>query len=136
MTNDILSEMLTCIRNAVRIKSPGVEVAKTRITSALAKILVQEGLIEEVLETFPSSIAKRKGSFLFLRLKYCGSVSVITNLQRLSRPGLRIYMSYKEIPELLGGLGLLVMSTSKGLITDREAKRRKLGGEILCSIWL
>jgi len=137
MTKDILSEMITSIRNAVRVKRPGVKIPNTRLTQSLAKILVQEGLVEEVLESFFYNKKQKKKKFLFLRLKYFGleQRSVITNLQRVSRPGLRIYTNHKEIPEIFGGLGLIILSTPKGLITDRYASSQKLGGEICCSIW-
>jgi small subunit ribosomal protein S8 len=138
MTKDIFRETLTSIRNALLVKRSGVEVEKTRITEALSKILYEEGLIDKVLEHYPSSNKKRKDSQLFLFLKYRGSErsSVITNLQIVSRSGLRFYTNYKEIPRIFGGLGLVILSTSQGLITDREARLRKLGGEVLCVVWL
>ena len=130
MVKDSFRDILTRIRNAVIIKSPGVEIPKTRLTQNLAKILLQEGLVEEISET--------NTIFLFLRLKYQGETQtpVITNLKLISRPGLRVYTNYKEIPQVLGGLGLIILSTSQGVITDRKARTCKLGGEILCSIWL
>lgn len=147
MINDILSEMLMRIRNAVRIKKFIVKIPKTRMTQSLAKILLQEGLIERITEDF--SFRKTKNSlylkvdintksFVCLYLKYYGRnrISVITNLQRLSRPGLRIYTKQKDIPQIMGGLGLVILSTSKGLMTDRKARQYELGGEVLCSIWL
>jgi large subunit ribosomal protein L5 len=136
MTKDILRETLTKIRNAVLIQDSGVEVPKTRMIQKLAKIFLQEGLVDEISETFTEG--KKPSHCFFLHLKYRGvnRVPVITNIQLVSRPGLRIYSSYKEIPQILGGLGLVILSTSKGLMTDREARHHKLGGEILCSIWL
>ena len=147
MINDILSEMLIRIRNAVRIKKFIVKIPKTQMTQSLAKILLHEGLIERITEDF--SLRKTKNSlyskmdintksFVCLYLKYYGRnrISVITNLQRLSRPGLRIYTKQKDTPQIMGGLGLVILSTSKGLMTDREARQYKLGGEVLCSIWL
>jgi small subunit ribosomal protein S8 len=143
MKSDIFSEMLTRIRNATRTKRPGVEITKTRITQSLAKILLQEGLIEEITDSVVPlnrvvATYEQLNSCLFLRLKYLGveRVSAITNLQRVSRPGLRVYTNYKGIPKIFGGLGLLILSTPKGLITDCKARKNKLGGEILCSIWL
>lgn len=138
MTKDTLSEALTCIRNAVRIKKPRVKIPKTLITQAFSRILLQEGLIEEIVDPFTSTAKPRKKISLLLRLKYSGPrrISVITNLQRVSRPGLRIFTNHNEIPQIFGGLGTIVLSTSKGLITNREARNRNLGGEIIASIWL
>lgn len=106
------------------------------MTKVLSRILYEEGLIEKISRQYPSS--KRKKSQLFLSLKYWGRKrsSVITDLQIVSRPGLRFYANYKEIPRVFGGMGLVILSTSQGLMTDREARLRKLGGEVLCSIWL
>jgi small subunit ribosomal protein S8 len=147
MSSDTLSRILTSIRNALRIKSFGVEVPRTRITHELAKLLLQEGLIDEVLESFSPCSEEKDSSttrssqaykpLLFLRLKYLGTqrVSVITGLQNVSRSSLRIYSTYKQIPRILDGFGFVVISTSEGLITGHIAQDRKLGGEILCSVW-
>jgi small subunit ribosomal protein S8 len=136
MAKDILSDILTRIRNAVRSKKIEVEVPKTRITSSLANILLQEGLIKEVLVAF--STKQEKQSSLFLRLKYYGTqnVSVISDLTRISRFSLRIYVNHKEIPNVFGNSGLVILSTSQGLIRGHEARNRNLGGELLCSIVL
>lgn len=136
MANKTLGEILTRIRNAVRVKSVGVEVKRNRITKRLARIILQEGLITEVKETF--SPYKKRIPSLFLHLKYSGvqRTSVITNLRQISRPSSRVYVNYKKIPKILGGLGLIILSTSQGLITNREARIRKTGGELVCSIWL
>ena len=138
MTKDFFRETLTSIRNALIVKRSGVEIKKTLMTEALSKILHEEGLIEKVFESYPSPKKKRKNSQLFLSLKYQGSerTSVITNLQIVSRSGLRFYTNYKEIPSIFGGLGLVILSTSQGLITDRKARTKKLGGEVICFIWL
>jgi small subunit ribosomal protein S8 len=134
MTKDTLREILTSIRNALLVKDFGVEIRKTRMTESLAKILLQEGIIEEISESSFSS----KRPKLFIRLKYRGAYStpVIKDLQLISRRSVRIYTNYKAIPRFFRGLGIVILSTSSGLLTDREAFRRKLGGEILCSIWL
>jgi small subunit ribosomal protein S8 len=138
MTKDTLRETLTSIRNAVLVKSSGVEIQNTRLTKALSKILYEEGFLEKISDSPRSSTKRRTGPYLFLFLKYQGTkrTSIITNLEVVSRPGLRFYTSYDKIPQILGGLGLVILSTSQGLITDREARFRKLGGEVLCSIWL
>jgi small subunit ribosomal protein S8 len=133
MVQDTLCDTFTRIRNAVCIKSSIVEIPKTRTTEALRKIFYREGFIEEISES-----VKFKKKILILRLKYKGirRVPVIIKLQRISRPGLRIYVKYKEIPQVLDKLGLTILSTSKGLMTNHEAIYFKLGGEVLCSIWL
>lgn len=128
MTNDTISDMLTRIRNAIRVKSPTVVIPQTRATEAIASILVREGFLEEVTKANRS---------LELRLKYRGTERqpVLTNLKRISRPGLRVYANHKEIPQILGGLGVVILSTPQGLVTDREARARRIGGELVCSLW-
>jgi len=137
MVQDILCDTFTRIRNAVYIKSSTVEIPKTRITESLRKIFYKEGFIDEVSESVNSSLRFKK-KVLLLRLKYKGikRVPVIIKLQRISRPGLRIYVKHKEIPKVLNKLGLTILSTSQGLMTHQEAIHYKLGGEVFCSIWL
>jgi small subunit ribosomal protein S8 len=129
MVNDTISDMLTRIRNANLVKSKTVSIPLTRMSQQISQILEKEGFIES-LQTYPSET-------LTLRLKYIGQEKkpCITNLRRISKPGLRIYANHKEIPKILGGLGIVILSTSQGIMTDREARFRKIGGEILCSIW-
>jgi small subunit ribosomal protein S8 len=143
---DTLSLTLTRIRNAVRVKRPYVEIPETRLTLALIEILIQEGLIEERIQSFSSQKIKRhlglrtprptKQLFRCIRLKYYDGVSAITCLQQVSRPGLRIYAKKGKLPKSIGGLGVVVVSTNKGLLTDRAANNYNVGGEVLCSIWL
>lgn len=129
MIKDNFSRRLSSIRNAIQIKSSGVEIPETRLTKALSHILLQEGLIEEILEIPFSPEVKSSISTLFLRLKYLGAQRnpVIKNMQRVSRPSLRVYAKCKEIPKIFGGSGLVILSTSQGVMTDRIAKRHKLG---------
>jgi small subunit ribosomal protein S8 len=129
MVNDTISHMLTRIRNACLVKSQTVSVPFTRITQHISRILEKEGFIESFQLT-PSGE-------LTLRLKYVGREKkpCITNLRRLSKPGLRIYVNQKEIPRVLGGMGIVILSTSKGIMTDSEARYYGIGGELLCSIW-
>jgi small subunit ribosomal protein S8 len=127
MINDTISDMLTCIRNGILIKSQTVTVLATKINKNIAKILEKEGFIE----SFQISTTGQ----LILRYLNEEKRSCITNLRRLSKPGLRIYVSYKEIPRILGGMGIVILSTSKGIMTDNEARYHKIGGELLCSIW-
>lgn len=151
MSNDTLSEILTCIRNALRLKSYGVEVRKTKITKILSRILLKEGWILSIRTTDPiipyiaSDSRKildvrttRPRSSLFIRLKYLGThqIPMITNLRSISRPSRRVYVKRNKIPKILGGLGLAIISTSRGVLSDRVARRFGVGGEVLCSIWL
>lgn len=136
MVNDTISDMLTRIRNASRVNKSVVSVPLTKMTQQIAQILEKEGFISN----FQVSADSKN---LVLRLKYRSNIlttnrkkeSCITNLKRISKPGLRIYTNSKEIPKVLGGAGILILSTPVGVITDREARSLKVGGEILCSIW-
>lgn len=129
MVNDTLSHMLTRIRNACLVKSQTVSIPFTRVTQHIARILEKEGFIE--------SFQKSSSNDLILQLKYLGREKkpCITNLHRLSKPGLRVYVNKKEIPRVLGGMGIIIISTSKGIMTDNEARFHGVGGELLCSIW-
>lgn len=132
MVNDIISDMLTRIRNANLAKHKIVQVPATKITRSLAKVLKNEGFIEELNE-----IQDKVTNFLLITLKYKGKnrSPIITRLKRISRPGLRIYSSHKELPKVLGGIGIAIISTSRGIMTSKEARYCGLGGEILCYIW-
>jgi len=129
MVNDTISHMLTRIRNACLIKSGTVSVPYTKITHHISRILEKEGFIESF------EISKKGDLTLFL--KYLGREKkpCITNLRRVSKPGLRIYVTTKDIPRVLGGMGITIVSTSKGVMTDTEARLSQVGGELLCSIW-
>ena len=132
MVNDTISDMLTRLRNANLAKHQIVEVPSTKMTRNIASILLEEGFIqsfEEVGESFNAQ--------LLLSLKYKGKnrQPVITALRRVSKPGLRVYANRKELPRVLGGLGIAVMSTSQGVMTDSKARHQGLGGEVLCYIW-
>lgn len=129
MVNDTISHMLTRIRNACLVKSQTVSIPFTRITQHISRILEKEGFIE--------SFELAASGDLTLQLKYLGrdKKPCITNLRRLSKPGLRVYVNKKEIPRVLGGMGIVILSTSKGIMTDTEARHYGIGGELLCSIW-
>ena len=132
MVNDTISDMLTRLRNANLAKHQIVEVPSTKMTRNIAGILLEEGFIqsfEEVGENFNAQ--------LLLSLKYKGKnrQPVITALRRVSKPGLRVYANRKELPRVLGGLGIAVMSTSQGVMTDNKARHQGLGGEVLCYVW-
>nr|YP_009667932.1 ribosomal protein S8 [Radula japonica]QCW58707.1 ribosomal protein S8 [Radula japonica] len=130
MGNDIIASMITSIRNANSKKIKIVQIPATNTTRAIAKILLREGFIEDFTN-------KQNANILVLNLKYQGKKkkSYITTLRRISKPGLRIYSNHKEIPKVLGGIGIVILSTSGGIITDREARQKKIGGELLCYIW-
>ena len=136
MVNDTISDMLTRIRNASLAKKSTVLIPYTQLNQKIANILEKEGYILTVQMSL-------NGKDLIVRLKYKSKKiyngkkkeSCLTNLRRISRPSLRIYTNTKEIPRLLGGTGIIILSTPNGLLTDREARSRGIGGEILCSIW-
>ena len=129
MVNDTLSDMLTRIRNANLAKTHSVSVPFTRLSNEICQILAKEGFIE--------SFQNSPSNELLISLKYTGhgKKPCITNLRRISKPGLRIYVNQKEIPKILGGMGIIILSTSQGILTDREARFYGVGGELLCSIW-
>lgn len=132
MITDTIADMLTRIRNANLAKHQIVQVPATKITRNILQVLKEEGFIEyfeEIHETLQT--------FLLICLKYKGKKkqAVITSLKRVSKPGLRVYANHKEIPKVLGGLGIALISTSEGIMTDRKARHKGIGGEVLCYIW-
>nr|YP_009455910.1 ribosomal protein S8 [Chlorella heliozoae]AST08722.1 ribosomal protein S8 [Chlorella heliozoae] len=138
MVNDTISDMLTRIRNANLSYKTTVSLSKTKVHEKICQILEQEGFIEKfyVSETQPNELVV---DLKYHKIQSFGGGSqgkpCITNLKRISKPGLRIYTNSREIPKVLGGMGILILSTSKGLMTDRQARQARLGGEILCSVW-
>ncbi|KAG6540200.1 hypothetical protein Mapa_018020 [Marchantia paleacea] len=133
MGNDTIANMITSIRNANLGKIKTVQVPATNITRNIAKILFQEGFIDNFIDN-----KQNTKDILILNLKYQGKKkkSYITTLRRISKPGLRIYSNHKEIPKVLGGMGIVILSTSRGIMTDREARqKKKLGANFLCYVW-
>jgi len=129
--SDPIADFLTRIRNAGMVYHDKVEVPASRVKKDLAELLKAEGFIKDV-----EYIADDKQGVLRLYLKYGAERErVITGLKRISRPGLRVYAKKDEIPKVLGGLGIAVISTSKGIMTDKQARKEGLGGEVLCYIW-
>jgi small subunit ribosomal protein S8 len=126
---DPISDLLTRLRNAGRALQPAVELPHSRIKENIAKILKREGYVTDV--AVDGNAAKK----IKIRLKYQGKKSVIEGLKRVSRPGLRRYVGATEIPRVLGGLGIAVLSTPEGVMTGTEAKKKNLGGELLCYVW-
>lgn len=127
--SDPISDMLTRIRNGGRALLPVVELPHSKIKESIAKILKSEGYVAEV--AVEGDVKKR----IKIRLKYNGKKSVIEGLKRISSPGLRKYVGSTEIPRVRGGLGVAIVSTSEGLLTDQQARKKNLGGELLCYIW-
>jgi small subunit ribosomal protein S8 len=132
MIRDVVSDMLTRIRNANLVRHQIVQIPKTNMTLSIAKILKQEGYISDFEE-----FTENTKQMLLLCLKYQGSKRqpVITSLIRISKPGLRIYVNRKNIPNVLDNFGIAIISTSRGVITNQRAKSVGVGGEILCYIW-
>jgi small subunit ribosomal protein S8 len=129
--SDPIADMLTRVRNASRARHTDVIVPASRTKREIARILVAEGFIADVHE-------EREGptALLRLQLKYVdGKVPVVSGLKRISKPGLRVYARKTDIPRVLGGLGVVIVSTSKGIMTGSEAKKAELGGEILAYVW-
>lgn len=132
MIRDAISDMLTRIRNANMVRHQIVQIPNTKMTLPIARILKEEGYISE-FEEFEANNQK----FLLLCLKYQGPKRqpIITSIQRISKPGLRIYVSKKNLPNVLGNLGIAILSTSKGVMTNHKAKALGIGGEVICYIW-
>ncbi len=131
MNTDPIADMLTRIRNANTVSHEKIEMPSSKLKIELAKLLKEEGYITDY-----STKQEEKFSFLTIVLKYDEkNKPVIINLKRVSRPGLRNYCKSKNLPQVFGGLGIAIISTSKGLMTDRKARKEKLGGEVLCYVW-
>lgn len=136
LITDSIGDMLTRIRNACLAKKSTLSLPFTRINQQIVQILEKEGFIQ----SYQTSLDAQN---IIVRLKYRSKAiyrgkkkeSCITNLKRISKPGLRIYSNSREIPRILGGTGIVIISTPEGLLTDREARLRGIGGELLCSVW-
>lgn len=131
MNTDPIADMLTRIRNANMVSHEQVEMPSSKLKVELAKLLKEEGYISDY-----SVKVVDKFSFLTIVLKYDEKHKpVVTNLKRISKPGLRNYCKAKNLPQVFGGLGIAIVSTSKGLLTDRKARKENIGGEVLCYVW-
>lgn len=132
VVNDTIADMLTRVRNANLARHQIVQVPATKMTKNIAAVLQEEGFIQSFEE-----IGEDTSKQLLLSLKYKGKTRepIITALKRISKPGLRVYAPKKELPRVLGGLGVAVISTSQGVMTDTKARNQNLGGEVLCYIW-
>nr|YP_010695913.1 ribosomal protein S8 [Pleurospermum astrantioideum]YP_010696788.1 ribosomal protein S8 [Pleurospermum szechenyii]WCF68520.1 ribosomal protein S8 [Pleurospermum astrantioideum]WCF69305.1 ribosomal protein S8 [Hymenidium linearilobum]WCF69653.1 ribosomal protein S8 [Pleurospermum szechenyii] len=134
MGRDTIADIITSIRNADMDRKRVVRIASTNITENVVKILLREGFIENVRKH-----QETKKEILVLTLRHRRNrkrpYRHFLNLKRISRPGLRIYSNYQRIPRILGGMGIVILSTSRGIMTDREARLERIGGEVLCYIW-
>lgn len=134
MINDPIADMLTRIRNGINKNHSFVVLPATAKTLDISKILLQEGYLSNI----DHKITETKNSLVIhLRYKYEDhkKISIISSIKRISRPGLRVYVPSKKIPRVLGGIGICILSTSKGIFSDRKARELNLGGELLCEIW-
>jgi small subunit ribosomal protein S8 len=131
MMTDPIADMLTRIRNAVRVERPHVDMPLSKVKRGLAEVLKREGYIWDWEE-----MASEPANQLRVHLKYGpNGERVIRRIRRVSKPGRRVYSGATALKPILGGLGISIISTSRGVISDREARQRKLGGEVLCEIW-
>ncbi len=131
MMTDPIADMLTRIRNAVRVERPNVDMPLSKVKRGLAEVLKREGYIWDWEE-----VEAKPASQLRLHLKYGpNGERVIQRIRRVSKPGRRVYSRSVALKPVLGGLGICIISTSRGVISDREARQRKLGGEVLCEVW-
>lgn len=130
--NDTIADMLTRIRNSCMAQHSTTKVPATKMTRNIAQVLKEEGFIGE-FELTGEGIKQ----YLTISLKYKGKnrQPIIRHIQRISKPGLRVYKNRKELPKVLGGIGIAIISTSSGIMTDKEARRRGIGGEVLCYVW-
>ncbi len=132
VVTDPIADLLTRIRNALIAKHETVSVPHSRMKKAIVDILVEEGYIKsaEVIEN------EKKQKNILVTLKYGhNNERVINNLRRISKPGLRVYCKHEDLPKVLGGLGIAIISTSKGVLTDKQARAQKVGGEVLAYVW-
>ena len=128
--SDPIADALTRIRNANMVKHESVSMPASNLKEELIKVLQKEGYVDGY------TVEEKDGfKFINVTLKYNNGLSVITGLQRISKPGLRVYSKAKNMPRVFDGMGIAVISTSKGLMTEKEARANKLGGEVLCYVW-
>ncbi len=127
---DPIADFLTRIRNASKAKLQRVDIPASKLKIKIAEILKEENFIHDF-----SIIEDNKQNVIRVHLKYRNGISAISGLKRVSKPGLRVYKPADQLPRVLNGLGLAVISTSKGLLTDRQAREQSVGGEIICYIW-
>lgn len=131
MLTDPIADMLTRVRNAVMIRTEKVDIPASKMKVEIAKIMKEEGFIKSY-----KIIKDKKQGVLRVSLKYTPeNESILTNLKRVSKPGRRVYVGKSEIPRVMGGVGIAILTTPKGILTDKECHRDGVGGEVLCYIW-
>ena len=129
-TTDPISDYLTRVRNAIRARHKRVDVPASNVKRAITKILAHQKYISSFTE-----ISDNKQGILRITLKYTDGVNAITGLNRVSKPGLRVYVPSDKLPRVMNGLGVALISTSKGIMTEKEARTSRVGGEVLCRVW-
>jgi small subunit ribosomal protein S8 len=130
MLTDPIADMLTRIRNAIRIKAEKIDIPLSRMKLEVAKILKEEGFIRAY-----KILKDKKQGILRVIPKYLDNESVISGLKRISKPGRRVYVGTNGIPRVMGGLGIAIITTSKGILSDKVCRRNGVGGEIICYVW-
>ncbi len=128
--SDVIADMLTRIRNANNAKHETVDIPASNMKKAIADILVNEGYISSY-----TVVEDGKQGIIRVTLKYIGKQKVLQGLRRVSKPGLRIYAGAEDMPKVMNGLGIAIVSTSKGIMTDKQARKENVGGEILAFVW-
>lgn len=130
MVSDPIADMLTRIRNAITIRAEKVDIPASRMKLEIVKILKEEGFIRAY-----KILKDEKQGILRIALKYIDGNSVASGLKRISKPGRRVYVGGKEIPRVMGGVGIAILTTSKGVASDNTCRRESIGGEVLCYVW-
>jgi small subunit ribosomal protein S8 len=130
MLTDPIADMLTRVRNAVHIKAEKVDIPISKMKLEIAKILKEEGFIRAY-----KILKDRRQGILRVIPKYVDNASVISGLKRISKPGRRVYVGSDEIPKVMGGLGVAILTTSKGIMSDKSCRRDSVGGEVICHVW-
>ncbi|MBP5404640.1 MAG: 30S ribosomal protein S8 [Clostridia bacterium] len=130
VVTDPIADMLTRIRNALTAKHSDVKIPTSKVKTAIAEILLEEGYIEAV-----EKVEDGVNSYMNITLKYGAGRSVINGLKRVSKPGLRVYANCEDLPKVLNGLGIAIISTSKGIMTDKKARIANVGGEVMAYVW-
>jgi len=130
VVTDPIADMLTRIRNALTAKHSDVKIPTSKVKAAIADILLEEGYIEAV-----EKVEDGVNSYMNITLKYGAGRSVINGLKRVSKPGLRVYANCEDLPKVLNGLGIAIISTSKGIMTDKKARIANIGGEVMAYVW-
>lgn len=130
VTTDPIADLLTRIRNAITARHDTVSIPASKMKKSIVDILVTEGFVSSCEETQENGHNNIK-----VVLKYSGNKNAITNLKRISKPGLRVYCGYEDLPKVLGGYGIAIISTSRGVMTDKKARELKVGGEVLAYVW-